>query len=163
MSDVQPASFALIKQFETYLENFGLYANHYLGLPSFAKNAMFAMYNKESPNIFTFPPTSDATQVFRDGMIGGLTNVYKRHVTLDQEEDAAYAAKFSKRGKPWKKIVFYDINSMYPTTFKENFPCGLGFEWSRAPNGKMKKKLMTNHRISLESLEWLDFMQQERF
>ena len=81
-----------MKQFDTYLENFGLYANHFLGLPSFAKNAMFSLYNADSPNVFTFPASSDATQVFRGGMIGGLTNVYKRHVTLNQKEDAAYAA-----------------------------------------------------------------------
>ena len=161
LSDVKPASLALLAQFQTYYENFGSYPNHFLGLPSFAKNAMFLLYNKESPSIFTFPPNSDATKVFREGMIGGLTNVYKRHVTLDENEDAAYAAKYSKRGKKWKQISFYDVNSMYPATFGEKFPCGLGFEWTLSFRGQLTKKLMTTHRISIESLEWLDFMQQD--
>ena len=161
LSDVKPASFALIKQFETYLENFGSYPNHYLGLPSFAKHSMFALYDESCPNIFTFPDSSDATKVFREGIVGGLTNVYKRHVTLDENEEAATAAKYSNRGKKWKKIEFYDINSMYPTTFKEKFPCGLGFEWSPTYSNRFTKKLMTKRKVSIESLEWLDYMQQE--
>ena len=161
LSDVKPASLALIKQFDTYLDNFGVYPNAFLGLPSFAKYAMFLMYDANCPNIFTFPESSDATKVFREGIIGGLTNVYKRHVTLDENEDASLAAKYSKRGNKWRKIAFYDINSMYPTTFREKFPCGIGFEWTRTIGGKLEKKLMTTRKISMESLEWLDYMQQE--
>ena len=163
MSDVKPASLALIKQFETYLDNFGTYPNHFLGLPSFAKYAMFSMYNEDSPNIFTFPENSDATRLFREGIIGGLTNVYKRHVTLDESEPAAIRAKYSQRGNKWRKICFYDINSMYPTTYKENFPCGVGFEWNLTYADRFTKKLMTTRKISVESLEWLEYMQQERF
>ena len=161
LSDVEPASFALIRQFETYLANFGSYPNHFSGLPSFAKHAMFSLYDKKCSNIFTFPDNSEATTIFRQNIIGGLTNVYKRHVTLDANEDAAHAAKFSKRGKQWKRLEFWDINSMYPSTFKEKFPCGLGFEWSVGLNGLLKKKLMTKKRVSVESLQWLDYMQQE--
>ena len=162
LSDVAPASLALIKQFETYLENFGCYPNHYLGLPSFAKAVMFSQYNESSPSIFTFPQNSDATTVFRSNMIGGLTNVYKRHVTLNQNEDAAHAAKYSKRGRPWQKIEFYDINSMYPSCFGSNFPTGLGYEWTVGLRNRLKKKLMTNKKVSMESIEWLDYQEQER-
>ena len=160
LSDVKPASLAMINQFKVYEENFGSYANHFLGLPGFAKHSMFKMYDSACPNIFTFPPTSDATHVFREGIIGGLTNVYKRHATLDQSEEAAHAAKYSKRGNPWREISFYDINSMYPSTFGEKFPCGLGFEWTAGHRGRLQKKLMTNRKVSIESLQWLDFMQQ---
>ena len=49
---------------------------------------------------------------------------------------------------------------MYPATFKEEFPCGRGFEWK--PSGNyMIKKLMTSRKISLESLGWLEFMQND--
>ena len=161
ISDVKPASLAMITQFETYRENFGLYPNHFLGLPSFAKYAMFMMFDETCPNIFTFHKSSDATKVFREGIIGGLTNVYKRHVTLDEKEPAAHRAKYSLRGNKWKKIAFFDINSMYPTTFKEKFPCGIGFEWTPTINGRFTKKLMTGRKTSMESLEWLDYMQQE--
>ena len=163
MSDVKPASLALIKQFETYLENFGSYPNQFLGLPSFAKHVMFSLYDESCPSLFTFPANSDATTLFREGIIGGITNVYKRHVTLDESEDAAHAAKYSKRGNKWKKIAFYDINSMYPATFGGKFPCGLGFEWTLGHRNRLTKKLMTKKKVSMESLQWLDFMQQERF
>ena len=162
LSDVKPASQGLIKQFETYLQNFGCYPNHYLGLPSFAKAVMFSQYNESSPSIFSFPENSDATNVFRSNMIGGLTNVYKRHVTLDVDEEAASAAKYSKRGRPWKKIEFYDINSMYPSCFGSKFPTGLGYEWTLGFRNRLKKKLMTNKKVSMESIEWLDYMSQEK-
>ena len=160
MSDVKPASQALITQFETYLQNFGSYPNHFLGLPSFAKHVMFSMYDESCPSLFTFPSTSGATTLFREGIIGGLTNVYKRHVTLNEFEEAADAAKYSKRGNKWQKIEFYDINSMYPATFGEKFPCGLGFEWTLGHRNRLTKKLMTKRKVSMESLEWLDYMQQ---
>ena len=164
ISDVKPASLAMITQFKTYRENFGVYPNHFLGLPSFAKYAMFMMFDSNCPSIFTFHKTSDATKVFREGIIGGLTNVYKRHVTLDENEPAAHRAKYSKRGKKWHKIAFYDINSMYPATFGEKFPTGIGFEWTPTSKGvEFTKKLMTGRKISLESLQWLDYMQKEKF
>lgn len=98
MSDVYPASCGLIRQFETYFDNFGISPMQFLGLPSFAKAAMFKLYDPSCPNIFSFPSNSAATQIFRDNVIGGLCNVYKRHVTLCDEE-AAYAAKFNRNGK----------------------------------------------------------------
>ena len=50
---------------------------------------------------------------------------------------------------------------MYPATFKEKFPCGRGFEWERKGN-YFHKKLMSSRQISLESLEWLEFMQLDK-
>ena len=61
-------------------------------------------------------------------------------------------------GKRWKTIGFYDINSMYPCTFKEKFPTGLGFEW-KYDDGSFKKTLMTDWKISLASVQWLDYVQ----
>ena len=96
VSDVTPASKALLRQFETYLENFGSYPMPCLGLPSYAKNCMFDLYNPESPNVFTFCDM-ETTNLFRNQIIGRLTAVYKRHVTLCDEE-AAPAAKYNSEG-----------------------------------------------------------------
>lgn len=63
-------------------------------------------------------------------------------------------------GERWKKICFFDVNSMYPATFKEKFPCGLGLEWT-LKNDKLTKKLMTTQKVSLGSIEWLDFMSND--
>ena len=97
VSDVEPVSKALLKQFATYEENFGTYPMTSLGLPSYAKNVMYNMYCSESPSIFTFSE-KEATNTFRNQVIGGLTAVYKRHVTL-MDEDVPFAAKFNKQGK----------------------------------------------------------------
>ena len=48
---------------------------------------------------------------------------------------------------------------MYPATFKENFPTGLGFEWD-LDGTFLKKKLLTKSKVSLESIEWLDYVQK---
>ena len=97
LSDVVPASFGLITQFKTYFDNFGIYPYQYLGLPQFAKSAMYKLYNKETSHVFSFPKDSKATQIFRDMVIGGLTNVYKRHVTL-ANEDVPARAKYNIAG-----------------------------------------------------------------
>ena len=56
--------------------------------------------------------------------------------------------------------MFWDVNEMYPATFKENFPTGIGFDW-QLNGSQMRKKLLTNAKISMVSLEWLDFMSED--
>ena len=101
LSDVHPASCGLITQFKTYQENFGLSPMQSLGLPSFAKAAMFKLYDPTCPSIFTFPAKSDATAMFRKNVIGGLCNVYARHVTTT-DETANYAARYNNNGTNMK-------------------------------------------------------------
>ena len=103
VSDVYPASLALLKQFSTYLNNFGSYPMPCLGLPTYAKQCMFDLFNPDSSSIFTFPDKEN-TNLFRFGIIGGLTAVYKRHVTLC-DENVPDPAKFSKSG-----ILFTQVN-----------------------------------------------------
>ena len=61
-------------------------------------------------------------------------------------------------GRRWKQIAFYDINSMYPSTFCEKYPTGVGFEWTLTGN-VFVRRLMTNRKVSLGSIQWLDYMQ----
>ena len=49
---------------------------------------------------------------------------------------------------------------MYPCTYKEKFPTGRGFEWSKNEDLVFTKKLMTTSKISLGSIQWLDYVQQ---
>ena len=50
---------------------------------------------------------------------------------------------------------------MYPATFREDMPCGRGFEWTLS--GKvLSKKLMTNSKISLGSVEWIASLVNDR-
>ena len=56
--------------------------------------------------------------------------------------------------------MFYDINAMYPSIFREDMPTGRGFEWSLKDN-HLTKKLMSNKKISIESIQWLGYMQND--
>ena len=104
VSDVYPASLGLIKQFSVFEANFGSSPMQFLGLPTFASEAMFNMYDKKCANIFSFSPNSEATKIFREQIIGGLVNVMKRHATL-LDEPAAERAKMNKNGTfPKQKI-----------------------------------------------------------
>ena len=102
LSDCAPTARALINQFKIFEEAFGLCPFQCLGLPQFARKAMYRMYRNDAPAVFSFSPTdqstSSATKIFRQNTIGGLVMVYKRHVTLDPNEDAPSAAKFNRDG-----------------------------------------------------------------
>jgi len=54
--------------------------------------------------------------------------------------------------------MFFDINAMYPSVFREDMPCGRGFEWTDN-DGYFTKTLMTTKKISLESVQWIGFME----
>jgi len=99
LSDVGPTAHALINQFHVFEQEFGLCPLQCLGLPQFARKAMYKMYDQYAPAVFSFSPDSDATKIFRSQTIGGLVMVYKRHVTLDHNEEAPAAAKANKNGK----------------------------------------------------------------
>ena len=57
--------------------------------------------------------------------------------------------------------MFWDINSMYVSTYKERFPTGLGFKWILEENSDfLKKTLLTKKNISISSIEWISTIQQ---
>ena len=69
------------------------------GLPGFAQQAMYRMFDTKSPSIFTFSQEyEDLVRLFRKNTLGGICNVYHRHVTTRDEPDAAYAAKYNTKG-----------------------------------------------------------------
>lgn len=109
LNDVVPTSKGVIKQFSVFKKMFGLSPMQSYGLPSYGSKIMYSMYNDQSPSIITFPDKCDATAVFREQMIGGLTQVYKRHCTL-LNESAAESAICSKNGE--SKIFKIDAGIM---------------------------------------------------
>lgn len=120
ISDVYPTSLGMIKQFRTFEENFGKSPIQSLGLPSFAAETMYDSYDKNCANIFSFSKNSNATQIFRDQIIGGLVNVMKRHVTL-LDESAPDPAKFNKKGTHY----YFVINLNYFQNFNDQLSYGL--------------------------------------
>ena len=149
------------------------------GLPSFAQFAMFSLYDKTAPSVFTFPQNFvHLVKMFREHTLGGICNVYMRHATTIDEE-AAYAAKFNNSGnnkykieltyylylgQKWKVINFFDVNSMYVSTFNKDMPTGRGFEWTVSSNDKFKRKLIADKQYSMGCVEYMDYMNNdERF
>ena len=158
ISDVKPASKALLNQFRVLRKNFGIDPMTLYGIPSYAQAVMYGMYKKDSPSVFTFPPDfAHLVKIFRKNTVGGITNTYHRHITT-MDEDAAYAAKYSKSGKRWKRICFTDINSMYVSTLNKEMPCGRGFDWTCDDDGKFTRKLISSPQHSLQSCIWLEYM-----
>ena len=49
---------------------------------------------------------------------------------------------------------------MYVSTYNKDMPCGLGIEW-KLEKGGFSKNLMTDQSISMGSIEWIDFMNND--
>ena len=97
---MKPASLALMSQFRVLRENFNVEPMVCSGLPGFSQYAMYQLYNKDAPSIFTFHDNFEhVVKLFRENTLGGICNVYHRHLTTLDDPQAAQAAKFNKNGK----------------------------------------------------------------
>ena len=98
LSDVLPASHAMISEFTILAEIFGIQPIVCYGLPSYSQRAMFKMLNPESPSCFSIAPQFEhLVKLFRDNTYGGIVNVYARHITT-LDEEASTAAKENSYG-----------------------------------------------------------------
>ena len=74
------------KQVVLVIKSFGISPFYYLTLPSYSKFAMFSLYDENSSNIFTLPD-KNSVKIFRENIIGGLVNVYKRCIHIGSEDE----------------------------------------------------------------------------
>ena len=73
---------------------------------------MFNQVDKKSSLCWTFSTKySHIRELFRKSMIGGLTNVYHRHLDLTGKTDSPLAARTVPNGDKLSHIVFLDFNS----------------------------------------------------
>jgi len=92
-------------QFQIFRDNFKVEPMVCYGLPSFAQYAMFSLYDRSSPSIFTFPQDFvEIVKLFRKETLGGICNVYMRHATT-MDEEAAPAAKYNNSGMFLYKFI----------------------------------------------------------
>ena len=61
----------------------------------------------------------------------------------------------------WKIINFFDINSMYVSTYNKEMPTGRGIEWVSKSQSTFEKKLISGSNISMGSVEWIDYMNND--
>ena len=130
--DVGPLGKALQNCFNSLHTLFGEDATTHLSLPSLACSAMFKNYAQDAPLAYSFAKgNEDVRTLMRNNVVGGLVNVYRRHISTSNP-NLPKPAQTVPNGDPVTKITFQDFNALYgfcqlqhlPTTqglFKLNF------------------------------------------
>ena len=111
MEDVVPLVQAVQNQFQHFWTLFEIDANTHVSLPSMAMAAMFANYDESMPLCYTFGSKFDDERAdHRNGIVGGLTAVYGKHVDLSGGVDSPINARTVPNGDPITAVDFHDAN-----------------------------------------------------
>ena len=111
MEDVVPLVQAVQNQSEHFWNLFEIDAHVHNSLPSMAMAAMFANYDETMPLCYTFGEKFDEERAdHRDGIVGGLTAVYGRHVDLSGGTDSPLNARTVPNGDDITAVDFHDAN-----------------------------------------------------
>ena len=159
MIDCKPLNEALTNSFDKFYECFGIDANLFLSLPSMAFKAMFNLSDTTMPCVVSFNQTNDdVRQRFRQWVIGGMCNVYRRDLNLT-DDDSPINSKIAPNGKPFVTGISFDFNGMYNGCQAEIQPTSPGVKWEKSGR-KFKKNIMTSG-TSLAAQQWLYYMQEQ--
>ena len=157
--DVSP----LLNAIETCFQSFHAYFKSdpmlHFSLPSLAFKAMFSNYDESMPLVFSFN-SQHIRNLFRDNIVGGLTNCFHRHVNLTDSPSPANS-KFSPSNHRFTSVSFFDVNSMYLASQLKPMPLTPGLEWTLKKKGFSKKVLMPG--VSLKALQWIYYLQATKF
>ena len=118
---------------------------------------MFSMWDKNVPFVQTFwsrkrkstngsepeakkpktysvqKDTDHIRKLFRGNIIGGLTNVYHRHLDLSGGTESPESARIAPNGNPYNYCAFFDFNAMYLKASMEDMPTTPGIILYRGP------------------------------
>lgn len=154
--DVRPLVTAITNSFTAFTHHFKIDPYTHLSLPSLAFKAMFRLYDDVLPLSYSFGDDELRT-LFRGSIIGGLTNVYHRHINL-MDDTGPHNARFAPNGNKYTYVSFWDFNSMYLWSQYQQMPTTPGVEWIK--NGTAFKKKVLSTDVSLGQLQWLNYVQQ---
>ena len=107
--DVKPLVTAIENSFTAFTRHFSVDPYTHLSLPSLAFKAMFKMYDKKLPLSYSFGD-DDLRKLFRGSIVGGLTNVYHRHINIE-DDSGPHNARFAPNGDKFSYVSFWDFNS----------------------------------------------------
>ena len=157
--DVQPLALALQNCFDCYHSYFGVNALTGMSLPSLAHEAMFKNYKKDAPLIYSFSEAQkEVNNLFRRNILGGLVNVYRRHVrTYDSDDQIPFAARYSGNGDPFTSIISLDFTSMYLSCQNQKMPTSPGINWQQTKKTYKKNIMCAGH--SFKAQQWLCYRQ----
>ena len=147
----------------------------FISLPSVAGCVVWKQYTKDVAAAFSFSKEfGHINKLIRQNIRGGLSAVFHRHAEVGLEE--RYGDSVHKlNGKPIKTILSYDFNSkfiifsvklifkgLYAYCMQQALPCGPGFCYEKDGKGfRWRSMLKKTDNWSLESIEWLNFMQNQ--
>ena len=156
--DVGPLVVALSNSFQTFYEYFGVDPLTKLSLPSIAFAAMFGMFDQTLPYVSSFGTKGDAVrQLFRNNVIGGISNIYHRDIDLMGDESPKNA-RIAPNGNPFSSCIFLDYNSMYVWCEAQELPLTPGILWE-SKNNVFKKSILSS-QTSFKALQWI-YIEQE--
>ena len=86
-------------------------------------------FDSKMPYAYTPGPVHEAVQSNnREVGIGGITNVFRRHVNLT-DQPSPRASKYTLTGERLKYLGFFDFNAMYPHCMRKKMPLTAGVHW----------------------------------
>ena len=154
--DVRPLVTAIENSFAAFTHHFYVDPYSNLSLPSLAFKAMFRMYDKNLPLSYSFGD-DELRKLFRGSIVGGLTNVYHRHVNLE-DDNGPRNARFAPNGNKFSYVSFWDFNSMYLWSQFQEMPTTQGVQWTKQGQTFKKSTLATD--VSFGQLQWLNYLQE---
>ena len=153
----------LLRAIDTCFKSFHAYFKTdpilHFSLPSLAFKAMFANYAESDSLIFSFND-DHIRDMFRNNIVGGLTNCYHRHINLT-DGPSPHNSKFSPSNDRFTSVSFFDVNAMYLATQMQPMPLTPGLEWKL--NGARFNKRVLHPGVSFKALQWLYYLQATKF
>ena len=118
---------AISNCFTAFHKHFGIDPALYFSLPSIAYTATWKLFDRQLPYVYTFWSKSkdskrvqndsdEIRQLFRRNLVGGLCNIFHRHVDLTENEclpngeKIPNAAKCAPNNEKLTSLSFWDFN-----------------------------------------------------
>ena len=161
MLDVVPLVSAIENCFKTFYQHFQVNPMEMKSLPSIAFSAAFNLFDQTMPYIYSFSQEFDSVrQLFRNNQIGGLVNIFHRHVNL-VDQTGPLSSRFAPNGQQFSFFSFWDFNSLYLWAQDQPMPLTPGLLWEKTKYSFSKKPMTQG--VSRSELEWLMWLQNEPF
>ena len=161
MLDVIPLVQAIENSFKTFYKHFRVNPMEKQSLPSIAFTAAFNLFDKSMPHIYSFQQQFDnIRQLFRDNQVGGLVNIFHRHINLE-DETGPIGSRYASNGQKFTYFSFFDFNSLYLWAQDQPMPLSPGLLWEKIGNSYTKKPMVQG--VSKSQIEWLMWLQEQPF
>lgn len=161
--DCRILSDAVKNHCEGFSKDFGVDLHKRLSLPGVAQEIAFRNYDETMNKIYSIPIPRIKEDI-RKFLNGGICLVLHRLIKLNcSDPEVPKAARQASSGKEFKAIKQLDFNSLYPYAFEGDLPTGPGFYLKKIGNSfRLISMDKTGSNISLESLQWLEYVAREQ-